>query len=162
MNLMTCSNITILLLQWQIIYLIILIFKFSLNMKFMKMMLLFQPLHILFFAVTGWPVAHIAQMCAAWNIVLVSFCRYIAVCKPLETNKYSSIATIHRSFVTVVACIIVFCLPRFFRFSIKMVPDGSKLRIVPAAYNKSMGYFVYDVSQWVSQIFLFSLVMQRK
>lgn len=102
----------------------------------------------------GWYPAHIAQVCGAWNIVMLSFIRYIAICKPLDTEKYTPMKKIKIIFAVMVISCTVFYSPRLFRREISFNDNRTKLIYRTADYAKTTAYFIYEVPIYYLVMFL--------
>jgi hypothetical protein len=92
----------------------------------------------------GWSISHWAQDAGCWNIVLLCFCRYIALCMPYYVGKFTGVRTIAICLGIVTLIVTVFDLPWIIhRYA--TIDSNGKVLITFLPYAKSYGFFIYEV-----------------
>ncbi len=94
-----------------------------------------------------WPLASIAQTCEVWIVVLVSADRYLAICKPLQAPRYSTMSRMRKAAFLAYVLSILYNLPRFWEFKTTHTFDPSTNKTVVISvgslwYNK-LYYIIY-------------------
>lgn len=64
----------------------------------------------------AYPLTLIAQSCSTWTFLLITFERYIAVCRPLQAQRFCSVGNSRKGLLIVCALAVVYNLPRFFEY----------------------------------------------
>lgn len=72
----------------------------------------------------AYPLTLMMQSCSVWTFLLITFERYIAVCKPLQAPRYCSTGNSKKSFLIVCLAAVLYNLPRFFEYSFYFDKQG--------------------------------------
>ena len=67
-----------------------------------------------------WPVLMTAQMVTVWLTVLVSWERFIAICRPLEAATVCTLSKVRSIILIIFAVSIIFNIPRYFEYDLHM------------------------------------------
>lgn len=68
-----------------------------------------------------WPVLMTSQMLTVWLAVLVSGERFIAICYPLKSASFCTLARARRYVIILTAISIVYCIPRYFEYKVNEI-----------------------------------------
>ena len=103
-----------------------------------------------------WPCASIAQTCTVWLVVVVTCDRYVAVCRPLQAARFSTMSRARRATIAVWCMSILYNLPRFFERHVVMHVDPVTNQTIPkvakSSFRENSHYVV------IYKTFLFFLV----
>jgi hypothetical protein len=105
-------------------------------------------------SVAGWTTGHIAQAISAWLIVLISFCRYIAVCRPHDTFRFTSIERIRIAVVIVISCNLIYAIPRMAYKTLMLNADGSRMISVTQPFSETKLYIFYAIALYYILLYI--------
>ena len=96
-----------------------------------------------------WPGVSMARLAVQWLCVMLTFDRFVAVCRPLHANVVCTLSKTYRHLAAVIIFVVIFSLPRFFEY--KYDPNKST-KFSATAFSESNTYTV------LYKIITFSLI----
>ena len=92
------------------------------------------------------PIGLIFQLAGTWNIVLVTFCRYVDACHPLKVKHLTSMFKIRITLLSITVSSIVFYIPRAVAGWVDYNEDGSAYTTY---YREYTTYLAYNIGYFV-------------
>lgn len=104
--------------------------------------------------VFGWSFISLGQGLAAWTIVLISFCRYIALCRPHDVKKYTSIRKVQ--VITGITFVLVtsFFLPDFLANELVYDDVIQRYDFEVRKFATNLAYTIYDVPIYYTLMYI--------
>ena len=99
--------------------------------------------------IVSWPGVFMTRLAVQWLCVMLTFDRFVAVCRPLHANVVCTLSKTYRHLTAVIIFVILFSLPRFFEYKYEPNTD---FHFSPTAFSESNIYTV------LYRIIAFSLV----
>ena len=77
----------------------------------------------------GHPVAYIFYLAGIWNVVLVTICRYVAVCYPTKAKQWCSMGKIYIAIACILVGSVIFNIPAFLANYVDYTGDKLAYRV---------------------------------
>ena len=90
-----------------------------------------------------WAVASIAQTCTVWLVLLLTTDRYVAICKPLHANQYSTMKRMSKLAIAIWILAVIYNIPRFFERNVVMTFNNETNTTTPEVKKTDMRENIY-------------------
>lgn len=102
----------------------------------------------------GWIFTTLMQAISAYVIVLISFCRYIALCRPHDVTRYTAIGKMQKIVVIIVLAVTLFFIPKFCRVQLVYNSNLQRYSYRALDFSNSLAYKIYDIPVYYILMYL--------